>query len=92
MLNMIDQVKSFVTNNTIFQSKKHSFVSHRSRYFQGEGIVDEAIHPHRKGRVRFRGSWWFAKCEDNLTIAPGEMVEVLGVQDITLIVKPYSVE
>jgi hypothetical protein len=62
-----------------------------SRQFSGEAVVDEEIRPEQKGRVQFRSSWWFARCEQDITLAPGERVEVLGLlsDTLTLLVSPY---
>lgn len=54
----------------------------------GKAIVDAIIEPSKNGRVRFQGSWWSARCEQETTIFPGEMVRVVGRQNITLIVEP----
>lgn len=65
---------------------------HDSRQFTGEATVDEEILPQRRGRVQFRSSWWFARCEQDITIAPGERVEVIGLlsDSLTLLVSPYA--
>ncbi|WP_017306806.1 NfeD family protein [Spirulina subsalsa] len=60
------------------------------RHFCGPAIVEEMIHPHCRGRVRYRAGWWFALCEQETIISPGEVVEVVGIQNITLLVKPRS--
>ncbi len=49
-------------------------------------IVDEEIRPNEPGRVRFQNSWWPAKCDRDLTFEPGEVVRVVGIDNITLIV------
>ncbi|EKQ67645.1 membrane protein implicated in regulation of membrane protease activity [Leptolyngbyaceae cyanobacterium JSC-12] len=56
--------------------------------FYGKGIVSETIAPHQTGRVRFQGSWWSALCEQEVTLPPGKMVQVIGRQNITLLVQP----
>ena len=56
--------------------------------FNGQAIVEQAISPDRSGRVRFKASRWFARCDQPLAIAAGELVDVIGVQNITLLVEP----
>jgi membrane protein implicated in regulation of membrane protease activity len=51
-------------------------------------IVSDAIVPFRGGRVQFQGSWWPARCEQNVTLLPGDVVQVIGRQNITLLVQP----
>ncbi|WP_416672022.1 NfeD family protein [Egbenema bharatensis] len=58
------------------------------KLFAGKAIVDAMIQPSKNGRVRFQGSWWSARCEQNITILPGEAVRVVGRQNITLLVEP----
>ena len=52
-----------------------------------KAIVDEEIRPNESGRVRFQNSWWPAKCDLDLTFEPGEVVRVVGIDNITLIVE-----
>lgn len=49
-------------------------------------IVDEEIRPQECGRVQFQNSWWPAKCEQEITFQPGDVVRVIGIDNITLIV------
>gem|GEM_PF-558116 len=58
------------------------------RQFTGSAIVDEEIRPHQKGYVRFRAGWWLAQCDREIVLPPGEIVEVIGIREITLIVRP----
>lgn len=55
---------------------------------QGQATVSDTISPGKAGRVRFKGSWWPAKCTQHLTMYPGDVVQVIGVKNITLIVEP----
>lgn len=57
-------------------------VSHLER-----AIVEEEIRPNQPGRVRFQSSWWPAKCDGQITFKPGEVVHVVGLENITLIVE-----
>lgn len=52
-----------------------------------KAIVDEEIRPNQPGRVRFLNSWWPAKCDREMTFQPGEVVRVVGIENITLIVE-----
>ncbi len=56
-----------------------------------EAVVDEVILPGKIGRVFYSGSWWPARCDQSVSLQPGETVHVLGVQDITLLVEPVAV-
>ena len=51
-----------------------------------EAVVDEIIRPDELGRIRYRGSVWNAKCLQEITINPAEVVYVVGNDGITLIV------
>ncbi len=51
-----------------------------------EAVVDEIIRPNELGRIRYRGSVWNAKCLQEITIYPEEVVYVVGNDNITLIV------
>lgn len=55
--------------------------------WEGNAIVTEAIHPDRRGRVQFRGSWWFARGVTKIDASPGVWVNVIGRDEMTLLVE-----
>jgi membrane protein implicated in regulation of membrane protease activity len=59
-------------------------------YFQGEATVTETIYPHHRGRVYFKATWWFARCQDEIVIEVNQTVNVIERVDLTLIVTPTS--
>ncbi|MEG4589342.1 NfeD family protein [Microcoleus sp. MOSTC5] len=60
----------------------------RAQNFEQEAIVDEEIQPHCVGRVHFQASWWPARCEQEVTLVRGQIVFVVGTDNITLLVEP----
>lgn len=56
-----------------------------------KAIVDATIAPGHTGRVRYQGSWWSARCDRDITLSPGEAVQVIGRQNITLLVEPLAI-
>ncbi|MEM9542477.1 MAG: NfeD family protein [Cyanobacteria bacterium P01_E01_bin.42] len=56
-----------------------------------EAIVTSEISPYRIGQVRYRASWWRARCDLNVTLSEGEIVRVVGYSDsIVLLVEPLT--
>ena len=57
--------------------------------FTGKAKVSQTIvGPEREGRVYFRGTWWPARCDEFVTLKPGEPVQVIDMNNITLLVEP----
>ncbi|MGF1492569.1 MAG: NfeD family protein [Microcoleaceae cyanobacterium] len=71
----------------LLKQRHHSVMEDQSQIL-GEGIVDEEIRPCEKGRVKFRATWWDARCEAEVTLAPGTPVYVVRKEIITLYVVP----
>jgi membrane-bound ClpP family serine protease len=96
MFNDTDKVvdmKDFWSKLTEFAQvpKRQSTVA-RSQGLRGEAVIDEEIQPGREGRVRFRGSFWPARCEQPIVLTPGQLVVVRGVGKgtITLVEEPLQ--
>lgn len=53
-----------------------------------EAVVDEVIQPNHRGRVRYKGSYWPARCQRAITLEEGTICSVVNIQGITLIVMP----
>ena len=75
-----------LTSSTASRLTKHQ----RFNELKGQATVNMIIQPGNTGYVRFQGSWWPARCEQQITIIPGEVVDVVGHENITLLVKPVQ--
>ncbi len=53
-----------------------------------EGIVTMKIQPGGIGQVQFRGTWWNARCNRDVTLMPGQVVFVRSRSGNTLYVEP----
>lgn len=53
-----------------------------------EAVVDEEIQPNHRGRVRYKGSYWPARCPQGITLEEGATCSVVNIEGITLIVLP----
>jgi NfeD-like C-terminal, partner-binding len=55
-----------------------------------EAIVTQTISPRRSGQVEYQGSWWTARCYEEVTLLPGDVVYVVARQHVlTLYVRPH---
>lgn len=55
-----------------------------------EAIVTQTIAPDQKGQVKFQGSWWTARCHSKACLRPGDLVQVIHRQNLTLYVEPVA--
>lgn len=84
--NPIKAVSSFLFDEPVGNASTNVCKETDSSY-RGRAVVSESIAPRRRGRVHFQGSWWLAECEQDITLAVGEVVQVVGRQNITLLVQ-----
>jgi membrane protein implicated in regulation of membrane protease activity len=82
---------SFLAQDILNEKNHQSAFNPEDSYFQEEATVDETIRPRRVGWVKFQGSWWSARCMQDVTLIPGEVVRVIGIHNITLLVEPIQV-
>ena len=75
------------SNLTPFRHPTKGFSS-GSESWGGQALVDRPILAGKVGRVKFRNSWWSARSEQTVNIAEGEVVDVVGLEGITLWVEP----
>jgi|GEM_PF-2313254 len=68
-------------------AKPHSILAN---YRHGRAIVETSILPGQVGRVWFKGSWWPARCPQELALFQGQSVRVIDIDRITLIVEPLA--
>lgn len=57
------------------------------------GSVDWAIAPNSPGRVNFQATTWPARCyqtDGRTVIQPHQLVQIIGMQGITLLVQPIT--
>jgi membrane protein implicated in regulation of membrane protease activity len=85
--NPIKAFNSFVLDEQTEQAVAN-FLRNADLSYRGRAIVSDTIAPDKRGRVHFQGSWWPAQCEQGITLAVGEVVQVMGRKNITLLVRP----
>lgn len=85
--NPIKALSTFLFDAPVNQAAT-TFLQGADTSYRGRAVVSETIAPRLRGRVYFQGSWWLAQCEQDVTIAVDEVVQVIGRQNITLLVRP----
>ena len=61
--------------------------------FQGRGTVNRLVTTQHPGRVYFQATYWPARLSPTATLhdlQPGDPVEIVGRDGLTLLVKPLS--
>lgn len=58
--------------------------------WQLQATVFDAIHPHKTGRVKFLGTWWKARCQQDILLRSNVTVHVVDRIGSTLIVEPIA--
>lgn len=81
-------------SKTSFQYNKTSFYLPQGEFkpderCQGEAIVEQAIALGKPGRVYFRGSWYPARCCQNVVMRVGQRVLAIGRSGIEIVVEPF---
>jgi membrane protein implicated in regulation of membrane protease activity len=61
-----------------------------SYLLSGIGVVSQGIQCNVPGRVKYQHSYWNAIAWDGLPLLPGTRVQIVGVDNITLIVSPLG--
>ncbi len=50
-------------------------------------VVVSDIKPFQKGRIQYQATYWFGRCEDQITLAAGMPVEVIRREGNTWVVR-----
>lgn len=53
-------------------------------------IVDQILPQGNRLRVRYAGSWWFARCLRPASLTQGSQVRVVGRENLTLLIEPIG--
>ena len=59
--------------------------------FQKQGTIDRLVTAQHPGRVYFQATYWPARLSQTVelnALNPGDLVEVIGREGLTLLVKP----
>ncbi len=86
--NPIKALSALLFDDTSRCNKTASSGAGSVQFVKKLAIVSSTIVPFQGGRVQFQGSWWPARCDQEITLLPGDVVQVIGRQNITLLVQP----
>ena len=81
MISLINMIKTLFTED-IDETNQDD-----SNDYIGGAIVTQAIVPGKVGQVKFQGSWWTARSDQQTTLITGRLVQVICRQNITLYVR-----
>jgi membrane-bound ClpP family serine protease len=70
-----------------WQSDNLPFNGLKSKDWEREGVVVDAIAPDKPGQIQAFGSYWTARTEANIILLPGDRVTVTERQGLVLIVE-----
>ncbi|MGA7935324.1 MAG: NfeD family protein [Kovacikia sp.] len=73
---------SHIANNNFFALDAEEV------FLENAATVTEVIKPHRSGRVFFKGTYWFARCNQEVTLNPDTTVRVIAQHNLILPVEP----
>ncbi|MBD2028266.1 NfeD family protein [Leptolyngbya sp. FACHB-711] len=81
-----------LANRFFFSSEIYtsSYLVQSIPYYYQEAVVIRAILPGQRGRIQIGSSFWFARCPQPILLMPEAVVQVMGRDNITLLVKPIQ--
>ncbi|MCL1467142.1 NfeD family protein [Argonema galeatum] len=89
----MESIKSILSRIIQQNSAIKSAVDY-DNFLTGEATVITVEPPKQRpywfGRVAFRGSYWNARTLSPTTLEEGDICEVIGNSNITLIIQPFS--
>ena len=93
MLNFSQILPALFPVSSTQSSPQDSEILYEKRYSGEATVVSVELatqRPYWVGRVAFRGTTWNARTVGLASIKVGDLVEVLGSSNITLIVQPFK--
>ena len=59
----------------------------KPRSFENEAVVHKVVQQGKAWRISFEGTFWTARCTQEVILNPGDVVYVVGRQSITLLIE-----